>query len=78
MPKHTLLENDNRGRVQYVDAVMGFATLVTFMVVAPWVYGAISMATDVLPPLSATLIRLSISMFVIAMIISFGVSAQSN
>lgn len=69
---------DDRGRVQYVDVVLGFATLVTFIAVAPWVYGAIEMAVPVLPPLSSTLLRLSLSLFVIGMIVSLGVSARTG
>lgn len=69
---------DERGRVQYVDVILGFATLVTFIAVAPWVYAAIDMAVDVLPPLSATLIRLTLSIFVIAMMVSLGVSSRTG
>jgi uncharacterized membrane protein YozB (DUF420 family) len=67
---------DNRARVQYVDVILAFSSLVAFIAIAPWVYGAIEMAVDVLPPLSSTLIRLSLSIFVIGLIVSMGVSAK--
>lgn len=72
------MPDTSRGRVQYVDVILGFATLVSFIAVAPWVYDTIEMATGVLPPLSATLLRLSMSIFVIAMIVSLGVSARTS
>lgn len=72
------LNQDDRGRVQYVDVILAFATLVAFIAVAPWVYNAIDMAVGVLPPLSATLLRLTLSLFVIGMIVSLGVSARTD
>lgn len=80
MMDHTLsrLRGDDRGRVQYVDIVLAFATLVSFIAVAPWVYSSIGMATDVVDPLSATLLQLTLPIFVIAMIVSIGVSARTG
>lgn len=72
MPHHT----QNRGQVHYVDVILAFAVLVSFVGVAPWVYSAIGMATDVVDPLSATLLKLSVPIMVIGMIISLGVSAR--
>lgn len=72
------MRDDTRGRVQYPDVILSFATLVTFIAVGPWVYSVIRMSTDVLPPLSATLLRIAISMFAIGMIVSMGVSARTN
>lgn len=72
------MQDTNRGRVQYVDVILTFATLVSFIAVAPWVYDTIDMATGVLPPLSSTLLRLSLSVFVISMIVSLGVSARTS
>ena len=69
---------DDRGRVQYVDIVLAFATLVSFIAVAPWVYTGIGMATGVVDPLSATLLELTLPIFVIAMIVSLGVSARTG
>lgn len=67
-----------RGRIQYVDIVLGFATLVSFVAVAPWVYSGLGMATGVVDPLSATLLELTLPVFVIAMLVSLGVSARTN
>lgn len=72
------LERDARARIQYTDVVLGFATLVTFIAVAPWVYTNIGMAQNAVDPLSATLLALTLPFFVIAMIVSLGVSAKSN
>lgn len=69
---------DGRGRIQYVDIVLGFATLVAFVAVAPWVYSGLGMATGVVDPLSATLLELTLPIFVIAMLVSLGVSARTN
>ncbi len=69
---------DTRGRVQYVDIVLAFATLVSFIAVAPWVYTAIQMGTSEVDPLSATLLQLVLPLFVIAMIVSLGISAKTN
>ena len=69
---------DRRARVQYVDIVLGFATLVAFVSVAPWVYTGIGMATDTVDPLSSTLLQLTLPVFVIAMIVSLGISARTG
>jgi len=71
------MRDDTRGAVGYVDVILAFATLVSFVAVAPWVYSAIGMATGVVDPLSATLLELTLPLFVIAMIISIGVSGRS-
>lgn len=72
------LEDADRGRVQYADTVMAFATLIAFIAVAPWVYTANGMAASSVDPLTATLLRIALPMFVIAMIISIGVSARQG
>lgn len=74
----TPLPTDTRARIQYTDVVMGFATLVTFIAVAPWVYTNIGMAQNHVDPLSATLLALALPFFVIAMIVSLGISARSG
>lgn len=70
--------SDNRGRIQYPDIVLAFATLVTFIAVSPWVNGAIGMAEGTLPPLSSILLRLTLAIFVIGLIVSVGVSARTS
>jgi len=72
------LRRDRRGRVQYVDVVMAFANLVAFAAIAPWVYNGVGMATDVVDPLSSTLLQLTLPVFVIAMIVSIGVAASTQ
>lgn len=73
----TALEGD-RGRVQFTDVILALAMLVSFVAIAPWVYNAIGMATGVVDPLSGTLLSLSLPAFVVAMILSLGVSARSS
>ncbi len=70
--------DDNRGRVQYVDIVLSFANLVAFVAIAPWVYQAVAMSTGTVDPLSAVLLDLMLPIFVIAMIVSVGVSARTR
>lgn len=72
------LTRDTRGRVQYVDVILAFATLVSFTAVAPWVYGAIDMGASNLPPLSSTLLQLILPVMVIGMLVSLGISARTN
>lgn len=72
------LSDDDRGRVQYVDIIVAFATLVSFIAVAPWVYTAIGMGAGAVDPLSRTLLELALPVFVIAMIVSIGVSASTG
>jgi len=71
------LLTDDRGRVQYVDVVLTFSTLVTFGAVAPWVYEAISMGRGALDPLSGTLLALALPVMVISLIVSVGVSGRT-
>lgn len=68
---------DDRGRVQYVDVVLTFSSLVAFGAVAPWVYEAISMGRTALDPLSGTLLALALPLMVIALIVSVGVSGRT-
>jgi len=71
------LRTDSRARVQYVDVVLTFATLVSFGAVAPWVYDAIQKGRTALDPLSGTLLALALPLMVIAMIVSVGVSGRT-
>jgi len=72
------MREDTRGRVQYVDIVLSFANLVAFVAIAPWVYQAVAMATDAVDPLSSVLMQLMLPIFVIAMIVSVGISARTR
>lgn len=71
------LLDDRLARVQYVDVVLTFATLVTFGAVAPWVYVAISKGRTALDPLSGNLLALALPLMVIALIVSVGVSGRT-
>lgn len=73
-----LPEGDDRARVQYVDVVLSFATLVAFMAVAPWVYTAVGMANGVVDPFSRVLLQLTLPVFVIAMLVSTYVSGRTG
>lgn len=67
----------DRGRIQLVDVVMGFAVLVSFVAVLPLISTAVGMGTAVADPLSSTLLQLALPLFVIAMLVSIGVSARA-
>lgn len=69
---------DTHGRVQFVDVILAFATLVTFAAMAPWVYKAIGMGQGVVDPLSGVLLELMLPLFVIGMLVSIGVSARTG
>jgi len=71
------MRNTDRARVQYVDVVLTFATLVTFGAVAPWVYDAVQKGRTALDPLSGTLLALALPIMVIALIVSVGVSGRT-
>lgn len=68
----------DRGRVQYADLVVGFASLVAFVAMANWMYSIVNDAAAVADPLSATLLQIALPMFVVALIISLGVSARTG
>lgn len=68
---------DDRARVQYVDVVLTFATLVTFGATAPWIYDAVQKGRSALDPLSGTLLALAPALMVIALIVSVGVSGRT-
>lgn len=70
--------DDNRGRIGYVDVVIGFATLVAFAAVAPWVYEVVAIARNSVDPLSGVLLQLFVPLLLIGLILSMGVSARSS
>jgi len=76
--RNLLWPDDDRARVQYVDVILSFATLVTFVAVAPWVYSAVAMATGVADPFSSLLLELTLPIFVVGMLVSIGVSARTG
>lgn len=69
---------DDRGRLQFVDVIMALATLAAFSAVAPWLYQAIGMASGDVDPFSQVLLQFMLPLFVIAMLVSIGVSARTG
>lgn len=70
--------SDERGRVQYVDIALGFATLVSFVVMAPWLYQAVSMGQGAIGPLGSIILALLLPMFVVSLIATIAVSGRSG
>lgn len=67
----------DRGALQYPDVIMAFATLVAIAVVSPWLYAAIDRLQGRVDPLTGIILGMVPALFVIALIISVGVSARS-
>lgn len=72
------LRTDTRARIGYVDVVIGFATLVAFATVSPWMYTLIDMADDHVDPLTGVLLALVVPLILISLLLSMGVSARSS
>lgn len=68
----------DRGRIHFVDVLMVFATLLTFVTLSTAFWPAIQNAITYVDPLSGQLLRLTLSFFVIAIIGSFYVSAVTQ
>jgi hypothetical protein len=69
---------DDRGRIQFTNIVVIFATFVSFGAVAPWIYEAIGMAQGPLDPFSALLLSLALPLMLVSLLISVGVSARTG
>lgn len=72
------MTNRERARVQMTDVVITFASLVTFVAVAPWLYTMIDQGADSMDPLSGTLLKIGLPLFVLGMIVSLGISAKQG
>lgn len=72
------LHRDRRGRVQYPDVALTFATLVTFAGVGAFAWKAIQVAIPAVDPLSAVLLRLAISVLAVGIVVGLAVSATTN
>lgn len=70
------LQDDERGRVGYVDVVLAFATFVAFATVSDWIFQLISMLRAEVDPLTSVLIGLLVPIILIGIIYSVGVSAK--
>lgn len=68
---------DNRGALQYSDVIMAFATLVAIAAVSPWLFNAIDKLQANVDPLTAVILGATPALFVIALILSIGVSART-
>jgi len=68
---------DERARINYTDVVLGFATFVSFAVVAPWVETVIGMLRSQADPLTSVLVGLVLPLLLISLLYSLGVSARS-
>lgn len=73
MREHT----DDRARIGYVDAVLAFATMAAFAIVAPFFYRVIEMLRGYADPLTSVLIGILVPMLLIGLLYSMGVSARS-
>jgi hypothetical protein len=67
----------DRGRIGYVDAVLGFATFVAFAAVSEWIFQIISMLRANVDPLTSVLVGLVVPMLLIGLLYSLGVSAKT-
>jgi len=68
---------NDRAEISYTDVVLVFATLVSFSVVAPWVFQVQSMLRSAADPLTSVLVGLLLPLLLIGLIYSMGVSARS-
>lgn len=71
------MQADERARINYVDVILGFATFVSFAVVAPWLETAIGMLRTQADPLTSVLVGLVLPLLIISLLYSLGVSARS-
>lgn len=71
------LGDNERARISYTDVIMGFATLVALVTVAPWIYRLVDMGQGPLGALSSVLLALIFPLLVVALLISVGVSART-
>jgi len=77
-PHRPPLGSDERGRVSYVDIVMGFASIVTLMVTLPWQFEFLRMLQAEVDPLTGVLLALFVPLVFISLLFSIGVSARSR
>lgn len=73
-----MLRNDGRGQVQLVDVILGFLVLVAIVVTYPFWERFIGMVSADADPFSTLLLQLAVPLLVLALIISFGVSARQG
>lgn len=69
---------DHRARVNYVDMVMLFASLVALVATAPWLFQFVTDIQAVSDPFTSVLVGFIPAMLVIGLIVSAGVSARGR
>lgn len=62
--------------VQLSDAILGFVVLVSIVVLAPIMFEFTAMVQSAADPLSSLVLSLVVPLFIVALIISIGVSAR--
>lgn len=62
--------------IQLTDAILGLVVLISIIVLAPVIFEFQSMIESVADPLSSLIFTLVVPLFIIALIISIGVSAR--
>jgi hypothetical protein len=69
---------DRRARINYVDVVMLFGSLVALVAVAPWLFTFVEDIQAVADPFTSVLIGFVPAMLIIGLIVSAGVSARGR
>lgn len=72
------LGTDGRAKVGYTDVVMTFAAMVGFLVVAPYIFRAVTLVQSNADPLTGVLVALVAPLLLIGLIVSIGVSARGR
>ena len=62
--------------IQLTDAILGFVVLISIVVLAPVIFEFQAMIDSAADPLSSLIFTLVVPLFIIALIISIGVSAR--
>lgn len=66
----------DRAQLQIPDMVLSFVVLVAMLVTAPWQYKFIGMVSSQADPFTALLLQLVPPFFILALLISIGMSAR--
>jgi hypothetical protein len=70
------MTRDDRAKLQLVDAILSFAVFVSIMVLAPFFYRFVDMASNEADPFSSLLLQLTLPLLLISLLLSIGVSAR--
>lgn len=68
----------DRGKVSYVDVIMGFSVMATLLLVAPFLFQVIGILQSETDPLTGVLLALVVPFIFISLFLSMGVSARSQ